>query len=269
MLTITTNISSAPYVAIESRILKADLMIAGGVEAGVVPAGIGGFAAYRALKAKDLYTPGTFSEVNQQMLEEYSQRSLLRATALNYLANHFFTRQHFLVEQLTETALAATTLGSTREHSYYNLARMWQCEHQIGFWVGSGAIFHGLSQLLIHRNIDSHRYSIKSVIMTTKLSIRNDPKLIEKATSKIIKILPSVGNFRLVKYGLKPITHYEFWEGCAEFEDNTRLESEVVLLATGYDGKSSHLRRYARLQWLARSFDVTFSTTESKDFGAT
>ncbi|GJR22096.1 hypothetical protein Tco_0970623 [Tanacetum coccineum] len=54
-------------------------------------------------------------------------RSLLRATALNYLANHFFTGQHFLVEQLTETALAATTLGSTRAHSYYNLARMWQC----------------------------------------------------------------------------------------------------------------------------------------------
>ena len=39
------------------------------------------------------------------------------ATALNYLANHFFfTGQHFLVEQLTETALAATTHGSTRAH---------------------------------------------------------------------------------------------------------------------------------------------------------
>nr|GEW82826.1 protein CTR9 homolog [Tanacetum cinerariifolium] len=46
------------------------------------------------------------------------------ATALNYLANHFFfTGQHFLVEQLTETAVAATTHGSTRAHSYYNLAR--------------------------------------------------------------------------------------------------------------------------------------------------
>ncbi|XP_076890630.1 protein CTR9 homolog [Bidens hawaiensis] len=46
------------------------------------------------------------------------------ATALNYLANHFFfTGQHFLVEQLTETALAATTHGLTRAHSYYNLAR--------------------------------------------------------------------------------------------------------------------------------------------------
>ncbi|GJX02182.1 3-oxoacyl-[acyl-carrier-protein] synthase 2 [Tanacetum coccineum] len=79
MFTITTNISSAllaidlgflgPNYSIcatcassnycfcaaanHIREVKADLMIAGGVEAGVVPAGIGGFAAYRALKAKD------------------------------------------------------------------------------------------------------------------------------------------------------------------------------------------------------------------------
>ncbi|KAG5243516.1 RNA polymerase-associated protein [Salix suchowensis] len=46
------------------------------------------------------------------------------ATALNYLANHFFfTGQHFLVEQLTETALAVTNHGPTKSHSYYNLAR--------------------------------------------------------------------------------------------------------------------------------------------------
>ncbi|KAB5552524.1 hypothetical protein DKX38_009835 [Salix brachista] len=46
------------------------------------------------------------------------------ATALNYLANHFFfTGQHFLVEQLTETALAVTNHGATKSHSYYNLAR--------------------------------------------------------------------------------------------------------------------------------------------------
>lgn len=46
------------------------------------------------------------------------------ATSLNYLANHFFfTGQHFLVEQLTETALAVTNHGPTRAHSYYNLAR--------------------------------------------------------------------------------------------------------------------------------------------------
>jgi len=44
--------------------------------------------------------------------------------ALNYLANHFFfTGQHFLVEQLTETALAVTNHGPTKSHSYYNLAR--------------------------------------------------------------------------------------------------------------------------------------------------
>lgn len=46
------------------------------------------------------------------------------AMALNYLANHFFfTGQHFLVEQLTETALGATVHGPTKSHSYYNLAR--------------------------------------------------------------------------------------------------------------------------------------------------
>ncbi|KAL9264331.1 CTR9-like protein [Drosera capensis] len=44
--------------------------------------------------------------------------------ALNYLANHFFfTGQHFLVEQLTETALAVTNHCPTKAHSYYNLAR--------------------------------------------------------------------------------------------------------------------------------------------------
>ncbi|XP_073008997.1 protein CTR9 homolog [Typha latifolia] len=44
--------------------------------------------------------------------------------ALNYLANHFFfTGQHFLVEQLTETALAVSNHKLTKSHSYYNLAR--------------------------------------------------------------------------------------------------------------------------------------------------
>ncbi|CAK9141000.1 unnamed protein product [Ilex paraguariensis] len=46
------------------------------------------------------------------------------AMSLNYLANHFFfTGQHFLVEQLTEIALAVTNHGPTKSHSYYNLAR--------------------------------------------------------------------------------------------------------------------------------------------------
>ncbi|THU59695.1 hypothetical protein C4D60_Mb07t04760 [Musa balbisiana] len=44
--------------------------------------------------------------------------------ALNCLANHFFfTGQHFLVEQLTETALAVSSHGLMKAHSYYNLAR--------------------------------------------------------------------------------------------------------------------------------------------------
>ncbi|KAE8715263.1 Protein CTR9-like protein [Hibiscus syriacus] len=46
------------------------------------------------------------------------------AMALNYLAYHFFfTGQHFLVEQLTETALRVTDHGPTKSHSFYNLAR--------------------------------------------------------------------------------------------------------------------------------------------------
>ncbi|CAK9175935.1 unnamed protein product [Ilex paraguariensis] len=46
------------------------------------------------------------------------------AMSPNYLANHFFfTGQHFLVEQLTEIALAVTIHGPTKSHSYYNLAR--------------------------------------------------------------------------------------------------------------------------------------------------
>ncbi|XP_042401148.1 protein CTR9 homolog isoform X2 [Zingiber officinale] len=44
--------------------------------------------------------------------------------ALNYLANHFFfTGQHFLVEQLTETALVVSNHGLMKAHSFYNLAR--------------------------------------------------------------------------------------------------------------------------------------------------
>ena len=54
------------------------------------------------------------------------------AMSLNYLANHFFfTGQHFLVEQLTETALAVTNHGPTKSHSYYNLARSYHSKVQI------------------------------------------------------------------------------------------------------------------------------------------
>lgn len=56
--------------------------------------------------------------------------------ALNYLANHFFfTGQHFLVEQLTETALAVTNHGPTKAHSYYNLARSYHSK------VGNNTLF--------------------------------------------------------------------------------------------------------------------------------
>lgn len=58
------------------------------------------------------------------------------AMALNYLANHFFfTGQHFLVEQLTETALAVTNHGPTKSHSYYNLARSYHSKVQNEFFL--------------------------------------------------------------------------------------------------------------------------------------
>lgn len=44
--------------------------------------------------------------------------------SLNHLASHyFFTDQHFMVEQLTEAALAATDHTLMKAQSYYNLAR--------------------------------------------------------------------------------------------------------------------------------------------------
>ncbi|GAV72784.1 TPR_1 domain-containing protein/TPR_11 domain-containing protein/TPR_12 domain-containing protein [Cephalotus follicularis] len=61
------------------------------------------------------------------------------AMALNYLANHFFyTGQHFLVEQLTETALAVSTHGPTKSHSYYNLARSY---HSKGDYEKAGMYY--------------------------------------------------------------------------------------------------------------------------------
>ncbi|KAL2529956.1 Protein CTR9-like protein [Forsythia ovata] len=61
------------------------------------------------------------------------------AMSLNYLANHFFfTGQHFLVEQLTETALAVTTHGPTKSHSYYNLARSY---HSKGDYEKAGMYY--------------------------------------------------------------------------------------------------------------------------------
>ncbi|VFQ81333.1 unnamed protein product [Cuscuta campestris] len=61
------------------------------------------------------------------------------AMSLNYLANHFFfTGQHFLVEQLTETALAVTNHGPTKSHSYYNLARSY---HSKGDYEKAGMYY--------------------------------------------------------------------------------------------------------------------------------
>ncbi|KAG9160851.1 hypothetical protein Leryth_008663 [Lithospermum erythrorhizon] len=61
------------------------------------------------------------------------------ATSLNYLANHyFFTGQHFLVEQLTETALNVTNHGPTKSHSYYNLARSY---HSKGDYEKAGMYY--------------------------------------------------------------------------------------------------------------------------------
>ncbi|KAK9131368.1 hypothetical protein Sjap_011855 [Stephania japonica] len=61
------------------------------------------------------------------------------AMALNYLANHFFfTGQHFLVEQLTETALAVSSHGLMKSHSYYNLARSY---HSKGDYEKAGMYY--------------------------------------------------------------------------------------------------------------------------------
>uniref|UniRef100_A0A0D6R6J2 Uncharacterized protein n=1 Tax=Araucaria cunninghamii TaxID=56994 RepID=A0A0D6R6J2_ARACU len=61
------------------------------------------------------------------------------AMALNHLANHFFyTGQHFLVEQLTETALVSTDHGLMKSHSYYNLARSY---HSNGDYEKAGRYY--------------------------------------------------------------------------------------------------------------------------------
>lgn len=52
--------------------------------------------------------------------------------ALNHLANHyFFTGQHFVVEQLTETALSSSNHGLLKSQSYYNLARSYHSKGDI------------------------------------------------------------------------------------------------------------------------------------------
>lgn len=76
------------------------------------------------------------------------------AMALNYLANHFFfTGQHFLVEQLTETALAVTTHGPTKSQSYYNLARSYHSKVRRLF--SSVDFFFFAFELFLHVNYDT------------------------------------------------------------------------------------------------------------------
>lgn len=72
------------------------------------------------------------------------------AAALNYLANHFFfTGQHFLVEQLTETALAVSTHGPTKSHSFYNLARSYHSKVRHFYLFIFFRIFHSYLVLKI------------------------------------------------------------------------------------------------------------------------
>lgn len=74
-------------------------------------------------------------EKMQRAFEIYPYCSM----ALNHLANHFFfTGQHFLVEQLTETALATSNHGLTKSHSYYNLARSY---HSKGDFEKAGCYY--------------------------------------------------------------------------------------------------------------------------------
>lgn len=39
------------------------------------------------------------------------------------------------------------------------------------------------------------------------------------------------------KIMFKRASRWWFWEGGIEFEDNTKLEADVVLLSTGFDGR--------------------------------
>lgn len=61
--------------------------------------------------------------------------------ALNHLANHFFfTGQHFLVEQLTETALAVSNNPIMKAHSYYNLARSYHSKVKHSYYFMTGTV---------------------------------------------------------------------------------------------------------------------------------
>ncbi|XP_075658459.1 putative flavin-containing monooxygenase 1 [Castanea sativa] len=72
-----------------------------------------------------------------------------------------------------------------------------------------------------------------------KYGLKPDHPFVEDYASCQMAILPE--NFFAEadkgKIEFKKTSKWWFWNGGIEFEDNTRLEADVVLLATGYDGK--------------------------------
>lgn len=72
-----------------------------------------------------------------------------------------------------------------------------------------------------------------------KYGLKPDHPFEEDYASCQMAILPD--NFFLEadkgKINFKRASNWWFYEGGVEFEDNTKLEADVVLLATGYDGK--------------------------------
>lgn len=72
-----------------------------------------------------------------------------------------------------------------------------------------------------------------------KYELRPDHPFEEDYASCQMAILPhnffSEADKGLIKF--KRASNWCFWEGGVQFDDNTKLEADVVLLATGYDGK--------------------------------
>ncbi|KAF7144275.1 hypothetical protein RHSIM_Rhsim05G0003500 [Rhododendron simsii] len=72
-----------------------------------------------------------------------------------------------------------------------------------------------------------------------KYGLRPDHPFVEDYASCQMAILPE--NFFTEadkgNIAFKRASRWWFWEGGVEFEDNTKLEADVVILATGFDGK--------------------------------
>ena len=72
-----------------------------------------------------------------------------------------------------------------------------------------------------------------------KYGLKPDHPFVEDYTSCQMAILPE-NFFSEVDKGMiqfKKTSKWWFWSKGLEFEDNTRLEADVVVLATGFDGK--------------------------------